>query len=63
MSSAQKVIVINNFLKYQHTENKPVTELAFRSGYWNVFKMQTALENFLIENNIDYKVKDKSDFI
>lgn len=62
MSSA-KVIIIDNFLLYRHTENKPVTELAFRSGYWNVFKMQTALENFLIENKIAYRVKDKSDFI
>lgn len=59
-----KVIVIDAWLTYQNTKGRlEGVKAAFSYGYWNVFQYQTALENFLMENKIAYRIKDKADFI
>lgn len=55
----QKKITIHDYNKFMNTQKGDLKyENLYRSGYWNVFKYSTELENFLKENNIDHSVKE-----
>jgi hypothetical protein len=57
-----KKIIINNLLRFERTP-KPdnlVFEKAYSHGFWNVFKYNAELEQFLIDNQIKYEITEKS---
>lgn len=57
-------IIVNEFNKFNSLRTKHiVSEPMFRSSYWNVFKYNEGLENFLKVNKIDYVCKNLIDFM
>jgi len=57
-------IIINNYNKFNSVRTKELDiRNVFRYGYWNVFHYNEQLEKFLKDNEIDYTVKNLSEFL
>jgi len=55
------LIIITDFNKFNSLEH-PISTPAFNSGYWNVFKYSSKIEQFCLDNNIGYKISNYDNF-
>lgn len=57
-----KKIIVTEYLKFQAAVSRTKFneyENAYRNGYWNVFLYSEKLEQFLLENQIEFKITEE----